>query len=150
MKTFSKYLLEAKTFGYPKRLPNAPMQFPDFEGKSILIAKKLNCGFDAYPKDERLSVQQQRARYLKIIWNSCLMELKPNGFDAKRVNDTIYGNTRPFYADEIRVEEWSPMKWRQAVCDWLISQFCKNEKKWMASRFDIEEKNGKKYVKSKW
>ena len=78
------------------------------------------------------------------------MELKPDGFDAKFVDSTIYGNTRPFFADEIRVEEWSPMKWRQAVCDWLISHFRKNEKKWVASRFDFEERDGKKYVKRKW
>lgn len=126
------------------------MQFADFQKSSDFIAKKLKCGLDTYPKNEHKWIEQQRDRYLQIIWNSCLMELKPDGFDSKFVSATIHGNTRPFYADEIRVEEWSPMKWRQAVSDWLVSAFAKNEKKWVESRFGFEERNGKKYVSRKW
>ena len=148
MNTFSEYITESvKT---PKKLPGAPLQFADFRKQADSIAKKLKCGLDAYPKNEHKWIEQQRDRYLQIIWNSCLMELKPQGFDAKFVDSTIYGNTRPFFADEIRVEEWSPMKWRKAVSEWLVSAISKNEKKWVASRFDITVKDGQKYVARKW
>ena len=151
MKTLAEYINEG--FGavrQPKKLPNAPMQFEDFKKSAEFIAKKLKCETSSYPKDDRYWVAVQREEFLKTVWNACLREIKPQGFDAKLAGITISSDLSSFYANETRVDERCPAKWRAAVEDWLVSAIHSNEKKWLDSRFEIIAKNGRESVKSFW
>lgn len=149
MRTFSQYVAEA---GQPKRLPSdAPMQFADFEKAAEAEAKKQKCGLDSYPSGDRKWIAAQRKRFLEAVWHSCLRQVKPNGFDSRFAEAALAGDLQPFYADEVRVEEWSPSRWRAACISWLASSFRKNEKRWVESRYDTKtDRNGREFVASKW
>ena len=149
MNTFSEYIAESSK---PRRLPaDAPMQFADFEKAAEAAAKRLKCGLDSYPAGDRKFVAEQRARLLRTVWNSCLMEVKPNGFDGRFAEAAIMGGIYPFCANEVRAEEWSPARWRRAVVEWIVSSFEKDSVKWTQSRYEASaDRSGKKFVASKW
>lgn len=134
----------------PKKLPNAPMQFADFVKSASFIADKCKCGLAAYSKNDRVWVEAQRMSFLKIVWNACLREITPDGFNDRYASLTVSSDLGPFFSNEVRVEEWCPRKWRNAVEDWLVSAIHKNESKWMESRYTFIEKNGKKFVTKHW
>lgn len=93
---------------------------------------------------------EQRKNFMSTVYHSCMRQLNHQGFQEKYIASALHGDLASFYANEIKIEQYSPREWRNWFIDFMTSNMKKNEKKWMDSRYEFIEKDGKQYVRSFW
>lgn len=93
---------------------------------------------------------EQRRKFMDSVYHTCMRNLNPSGFQVKTISAALSGDLSSFYANEVKVDQHCPPKWRTWFMDFMIDNMKQNEKKWMESRYEFIEKNGETYVKSFW
>ena len=100
--------------------------------------------------DQSKFAKDQRKNYVTDVYHSLMCSLKPQGFDKKFYRAALTGDLAPFYANEVKVDQYCPREWRAEVIDYLVDSLTKNEQAWLDSRYEFTERDGKKFVKSFW
>ena len=100
------------------------------------------------PKDKW--AVEQRKNFMNSIYHSCMRAITPQGFQVKSISAAITGDLAPFYANEVKIDIYSPKEWRTWFMDFMIDYCKRNEKKFLDSRHEFIEKDGKQYVRSFW
>ena len=120
-----------------------PLELKD----ALTIGEKQAKKMDA-PQDKW--AVEQRNRFMTEVYHICMRELSPQGFDDKFIGAALSGDLASFYANEVKVDTYSPREWRTWFIDYMTDFMKKNEKKWIESRYEFTEKDGKTYVRSFW
>lgn len=142
MKTIKEWLDEASG--------DRPMTIENLYKTGETYAKRLKADKDL-TKDDLVWARKQRQKFLDIIWNACMREIKPQGFNPNDAALECTASLRSFYSTEANVDRYSPPAWRRAVIDWLIQAIFKNKEKWIRSRYEFQMDNtGRERIKNLW
>ena len=139
MKSFKQFLKEAK--GQP------PLSLEDAYKKYEKEASKY---VEKEYIKEGYGITVRKA-YIRTIYYACMRALRPQGFDISGLKMSGYdtGSVDNAYSVGLN-DKFAPRKWIQFVKKDLTDMIKKNEKKWLDSRYEFIEKDGRKYIRTFW